>query len=58
MKESFRGTYRVRDRCLFIVGIHTGFRVAELLSLTVGDVWQHNRIPDHVTVRRCHMKRK
>jgi integrase len=48
----------VRDRCLFIVGIHTGFRVAELLSLTVGDVWQHNRIPDHVTVQRCHMKRK
>jgi integrase len=22
VKESFRGTYRVRDRCLFIVGIH------------------------------------
>jgi hypothetical protein len=58
VKESFGGTYRVRDRCLFIVGIHTGFRVAELLSLTVGDVWQHNRIPDHVTVQRCHMKRK
>jgi integrase len=58
VKESFRGTYRVRDRCLFIVGIHTGFRISELLSLRVGDVWQHDRIPDHVTVRRKHMKKK
>ena len=58
VKESFRGTYRVRDRCLFMVGIHTGFRISELLSLKVGDVWQHDRLADHVTVQRKHMKKK
>jgi integrase len=51
-------TTRGWDRCLFIAGIHTGFRISELLSLAVGDVWQHNRIPDHMTVRRRHMKKK
>jgi integrase len=58
VRESFRGTYRVRDRCLFMVGIHTGFRISELLSLKVGDVWQHDRIADHITVQRKHMKKK
>ena len=27
-----------RDRCLLLLGVYTGFRVSELLSLTVGDV--------------------
>jgi integrase len=59
VKESFErstGKYRVRDQCLFILGHRTGYRASELLSITVGDVWQHGRVVDHVTVRRRHMK--
>ena len=36
----------------------TGFRISELLSLTVGDVLQHGRMVERVTVHRRHMKRK
>jgi integrase len=41
---------------LFITGHRTGFRISELLSLTMGDVLQHGRIIDHITVQRRHMK--
>jgi len=48
----------VRDKALFVLGVKTGFRISELLSLTVGDVWQHGAIVDRVTVQRCHMKKR
>jgi integrase len=56
VSRSFGGTYAARDRALFILGIKTGFRIAELLSLRVGDVWQYERIVDQITVERRHMK--
>jgi integrase len=31
------GTFPLRDQTLFTVLIHTGFRVSEALSITVGD---------------------
>jgi integrase len=41
-----------------VLGIKTGFRISELLSLRVGDVWQHGRFVDYVMVQRRHMKQK
>jgi integrase len=58
VSRSFGGTYALRDRAWFILGLKTGFRIAELLSLRVGDVWQHGRVVDQVTVRRAHMKQQ
>jgi integrase len=58
VSRSFGGTYAARDRALFILGIKSGFRIAELLSIRVGDVWQHGRIVDQLTVRRAHMKQQ
>jgi integrase len=58
VSRSFGGTYAARDRALFLLGIKTGFRIAELLSLRVGDVLQHQRIVDQLTVRRAHMKQQ
>jgi integrase len=58
ISRSFGGAYAARDKALFILGIKTGFRIAELLSLQVGDVWQHGRVVDRVTVQRRHMKNK
>ena len=58
VSRSFGGTCVARDRALFLLGIKTGFRIAELLSIRVGDVLQHDRIVDQVTVHRAHMKQK
>jgi integrase len=46
-----------RDKALFILGIRTGFRISELLSLTIKDVSQkQGGICDRITVRRANMK--
>jgi integrase len=58
VSQAFRGTYAARDRALFVLGIKTGFRIAELLSLRVGDVWQHGQVLEQVAVLRRYMKGK
>ena len=37
----FSGTFEVRNRGLFLLGVSTGGRISELLSLRIGDVWQN-----------------
>ena len=37
----FTGTFEVRNRGLFMLGVSTGGRISELLSLTIGDVYQN-----------------
>ena len=54
----FGGTFAKRNKALFVTGHRTGFRISELLSLTVGDVLQHGKIVDQVAVARRHMKGK
>lgn len=39
----FDGTYEVRNRGLFLLGVSTGGRISELLSLRIGDVWQNGK---------------
>ena len=34
-------TFEVRNRGLFMLGVSTGGRISELLSLQIGDVWQN-----------------
>jgi integrase len=58
VNRSFGGRYAARDRALFILGIKTGFRIAELLSIRIGDVCQYGRMVDQLTVCRAHMKQK
>ena len=58
MHQSFGGTYADRDTALFVLGVKSGFRISELLSLRVGDVCQHGHVVDRVTVPRRHMKKK
>ena len=40
----FDGTYEIRNRALFMLGVSTGGRISELLGLQIGDVYQ-NRAP-------------
>ena len=37
----FSGKFEVRNRGLFLLGVSTGGRISELLSLTIGDVYQN-----------------
>ena len=48
----------LRDKALFILGVRSGFRVSELLSLKVSNVYQFKQIMERVQVDRKNMKRK
>ena len=39
----FAGTFEARNRGLFLLGVSTGGRISELLSLRIGDVWQNQK---------------
>ena len=43
VSAAFTGTYEVRNRALFMLGVSTGGRISELLSLRVADVYQNGR---------------
>jgi integrase len=58
IKASFCGRYAARDRALFVVGLRTGFRISELLSLRKKDIYAHGKVLDRVSVERKHMKKK
>jgi site-specific recombinase XerD len=51
VSQAFRGIYAARDRALFLLGVKTGYRISELLSLRVGDVWQQGSIARSVLAR-------
>lgn len=53
---SFDGPYAIRNRALFVFGIRTGIRISEILAVRVGDVEQHGKIVDSVSVEARNMK--
>jgi len=55
--DHFKGKkYAERNIALLTFGIQTGFRIAEILSLTIGDVLRQGKIVDNVYVQRKNMK--
>src|SRR5512137_2672592 len=52
IKNSFWGKYEVRDRSLFLIGLYTGARISELISLNVGDVLQHGKVVKTLELRK------
>jgi integrase len=47
-----------RDIALFMLGVRSGLRISELLSLKVGDVYRHGHVVDFVYLSRKHVKKK
>ena len=43
VSATFTGTFEVRNRALFMLGVSTGGRISELLSLQIADVYQNGR---------------
>ena len=56
VRKSFSGGYALRDRCFFEMALQMGLRVSEMLSLTVGQVYQYGKVVDEVSIDRKHMK--
>jgi len=48
--------FSLRDQALIILGLNTGFRITEILSLTVGQVWDAGRVKAQVKVSRAQLK--
>lgn len=55
---SFKGAHSARDRALFLLGVRSGFRVSEILSLRFADLLHGGKIAERVTVSRRAMKGK
>lgn len=56
VRKSFSGRYALRDRCFFEKALEMGLRVSEMLSMTVGQVYQFGCVVDEVSTKRKHMK--
>ena len=56
--QAFTGQYELRNRTLFLLGLNTGARISELLSLNVEDVWRYNRPADIIYFQKRHTKGK
>ncbi len=48
----------LRNKAILVLGFNTGFRVSELLSLKIGDVFTGRVVRTHVTVDAKNMKNK
>ncbi len=55
VKNSFDN---LRDKCLFVLGTKTGFRISELLSLRGADVFDNGKVVKTLKVKRGYMKNK
>ena len=56
--EHLTGPYALRDRALFLLGVRSGFRISELLSLRRCDIVTRSGIAERVSVARKNMKKK
>ncbi len=56
LSQHFAAARRTRDRLLLVLGCATGYRIQELLSLTVGQVWDGADVVKEITVARRDLK--
>jgi integrase len=45
-----------RNHLLVLLGLRTGFRISELLSLNIGDVWDGHTVVREISVSRARLK--
>ena len=55
-KAVLNATKKLREKTLLTLGFCTGYRISEILSLTLGDVVTDGHLHSHITVKACHSK--
>jgi integrase/recombinase XerD len=58
VKAVLNTTETLREKALLTLGFCTGYRISEILSLTLRDVVTDGRVHSHITVKACHTKTK
>jgi site-specific recombinase XerD len=58
VKAVLKVTDSIREKALLTLGFATGYRISELLSLTVADIATNGIIHSHVTVKASNTKNK
>jgi site-specific recombinase XerD len=58
VKALLKSTDSIRHKTLLTIGFCTGYRISELLSLTVANISTDGQIHSHVTVKAAHTKTK
>jgi integrase len=58
VKQVLSHLHTARNRGLVVLALKTGYRISELLSLTIQQVTQYGQIKDSITVERKSMKGK
>lgn len=48
----------IRDRLLFLLGLKSGLRISELLSISIKDILQHGEVANWVTIAKKNTKGK
>lgn len=56
--HQIKAVLNTRDRCLFVLGIRTGFRISELLSLNISDVFDGSKVKDSIHLKKRNTKGK
>ena len=56
LSQYFASVGRTRDRLLLVLGCATGFRIHEILSLTVAHVWDGAEAVHAITIARHALK--
>ena len=46
----------LRDQAFFVLGITTGFRISELMSLRIRDITNHGKMNSHIRIPKSRMK--
>lgn len=57
-ESGFTGTFATRDKALVALGLCTGYRISELLSIKVGQVWINSEVTHYLRVEKRYMKQK
>ncbi len=58
VSNQFSGTFDIRNRSLFMLGVSVGGRISELLALNIGDVWQNRKPVSDLLFRKGAVKGK
>ena len=54
--ETLRENFSLRDQALIVLGLNLGYRITELLSLDVGQVWEAGAVKSRLTITRSRLK--